>query len=80
MIKSDLGRIKVNGREPVIMTEFETLLVVLRRVLGEEKYNLALQRASEKELSKDGKEIIKKRRKERIAEVTKAILSEMEEK
>ena len=32
------------------MTEFETLLVVLRRVLGEEKYNLVLQRASEDEL------------------------------
>ena len=33
MIKSDFGTIEVDGREPVIMTEFETLLVVLRRVL-----------------------------------------------
>lgn len=48
MIKSDFGTIEVDGREPVIMTEFETLLVVLRRVLGEEKYNLVLQRASER--------------------------------
>lgn len=40
MIKSDLGRIKVNGRASVIMAEFETLLVALRNVLGEEKYNL----------------------------------------
>lgn len=52
MIKSDFGTIEVNGREPVIMTEFETLLVVLRKVLGEEKYNLVLQRASNKELSR----------------------------
>lgn len=46
MIKSDFGTIEVDGREPVIMAEFETLLVVLRRVLREEKYNLVLQRAS----------------------------------
>jgi hypothetical protein len=59
MIKSDFGRIEVNGEEPVIMAEFETLLVVLRKVLGEKKYNLALQRASEKELLKDGKEILR---------------------
>ena len=52
MIKSDFGTIEVNGREPVIMAEFETLLVTLRRVLGEEKYNRALQRANENELSK----------------------------
>lgn len=47
MIKSDFGTIEVNGREPVIMAEFITLLVTLRRVLGEEKYNRALQRANE---------------------------------
>lgn len=54
MIKSDFGTIEVDGREPVIMAEFETLLVALRRVLGEGKYNLALQRASEKELTEKG--------------------------
>lgn len=80
MIKSDFGTIEVDGREPVIMTEFETLLVVLRRVLGEEKYNLVLQRASEEELSKDGKEISRNGKKERMAEVIKAILSGMEDK
>ena len=80
MIKSDFGTREVDGREPVIMTEFETLLVVLRRVLGEEKYNLVLQRASEEELSKDGKEISRNGEKERMAEVIKAILSGMEDK
>lgn len=80
MIKSDLGTIEINGREPVVMTEFETLLVVLRRVLGEKKYNLVLQRASEGELSKDGKEISRNGEKERMAEVIKAILSGMEDK
>ena len=81
MIKSDFGTIEVNGREPVIMTEFETLLVVLRKVLGEEKYNLVLQRASNKELSKDDKEIILRNgEKERMAEVIKAILSGIEDK
>ncbi|WP_304322987.1 hypothetical protein [Phocaeicola plebeius] len=80
MIKSDFGTVEVNGREPVIMAEFETLLVALRRVLGEGKYNLALQRASEKELSKDGKEILRNGEKERIEEVIKAILSGMEDK
>lgn len=80
MIKSDFGRIEVDGREPVIMAEFETLLVTLRRVLGEDKYNLVLQRASEKELSKDGKEISRNGEKERIAEVIKAILIGMEDK
>lgn len=60
MIKSDLGTIEVDGREPVIMAEFETLLVALRRVLGEEKYNLVLQKVSEEELSEDGKEILRK--------------------
>lgn len=80
MIKSDFGTIEVDGRVSVIMAEFETLLVALRRVLGEKKYNFVLQRASEKELSKDGKEILRNGEKERIAEVTKAILSGMEEK
>ena len=62
------------------MAEFETLLVVLRRVLREEKYNLVLQRASEEELSKDGKEISRNDEEERMAEVIKAIFSEMEDK
>lgn len=60
MIKSDFGKIEVGGREPVVMAEFESLLVVLRRALGEEKYNLALQRASNKDLTEKGKEKAKK--------------------
>lgn len=80
MIKSDFGTIKVNGREPVIMAEFETLLVTLRRVLGEEKYNRALQRANENELSKKDTETLRSEEKERMAEVIKAILSGMEDK
>ena len=80
MIKSDLGTIEVNGTDPVIMAEFETLLVALREVLGEKKYNLVLQKASNKELSKDGKEALRNREKERMAEVIKAILSRMEDK
>jgi hypothetical protein len=72
MIKSDLGSIEVNGREPVVMAEFITLLAALRRVLGEEKYNLVLQRASEKELSEDGKEILRKGQKRRVAEALQA--------
>lgn len=55
MIKSDFGSIEVDGRELVIMAEFETLLVALRGVLGEEKYNLVLQEASNKELTEKGK-------------------------
>lgn len=80
MIKSDLGTIEVDGREPVIMAEFETLLVALRRVLGEEKYNRALQRANENELSKKDTETLRSEEKERMAEVIKAILSGMEDK
>lgn len=80
MIKSDFGTIEVDGRDPVIMAEFETLLVVLRRVLGEEKYNLVLQKVSEEELSEDGKEALRNGEKERMAEVIKAILSGMEDK
>lgn len=71
MIKSDFGTIEVDGREPVIMAEFETLLVVLRRVLREEKYNLVLQRASEEELSKDGKEISRNDEEERMEKLSK---------
>ena len=44
MIKSDFGTIEVNGSEPVVIAELTTLLVALRDVLGDEKYNLALQR------------------------------------
>lgn len=80
MIKSDFGTIEVDGREPVIMTEFETLLVVLRRVLGEEKYNLVLQRASEKELTDKGEEALRKGQKRRVAEALSAFLSGMEDK
>lgn len=80
MIKSDFGTVEVNGTKLVIMAEFETLLVALRRVLGEEKYNLVLQRASEKELTEKGKEALRKGQKERMAEVIKAILSGMEDK
>ncbi len=80
MIKSDLGSIEINGREPVIMAEFETLLVALRRVLGEEKYNLVLQKVSEEELSEDGKEILRKGQKRRVAEALQAFLSGMEDK
>ena len=80
MIKSDFGRIEVNGEEPVIMAEFETLLVVLRKVLGEKKYNLVLQEASNKELTEKGEKALRNGGKERIAEVTKAILSGMEDK
>lgn len=72
MIKSDFGTIEVNGTEPVIMTEFETLLVALRRVLEEEKCNLVLQRVSEEELSEDGKEILRKGQKRRVAEALQA--------
>lgn len=72
MIKSDFVTIEVDGREPVIMAEFETLLVALRRVLGEEKYNLVLQRVSEEELSEDGKEILRKGQKRRVAEALQA--------
>lgn len=72
MIKSDFGRIEVVGREPVIMAEFESLLVVLRKVLGEKKYNLVLQRVSEEELSDDGKEILRKGQKRRVAEALQA--------
>ena len=80
MIKSDFGTIEVDGREPVIMAEFETLLVALRRVLGEEKYNRALQRANDSVESKKDTETLKNEEKERMAEVIKAIFSEMEDK
>ena len=80
MIKSDSGTIKVNGRKPVIMAEFETLLVALREVLGEEKYNLALQEASNMELSEKCKETSRNGEKERLVEALKTFLSEMEDK
>ena len=80
MITSDLGTIEVDGREPVIMAEFITLLVALRNALGEEKYNRALQRANDSVESKKDTETLKNEEKERMAEVIKAILSGMEEK
>lgn len=66
--------IEVDGREPVIMAEFESLLVALRNLLGEKKYNLVLQEASNKELSKDGKEISRKGETERLVEALKTFL------
>lgn len=80
MIKSDFETIEVDGREPVIMAEFITLLAALRNVLGEEKYNLALQRANDRVESKKDTDTLKNEEKERMAEVIKAILSGMEDK
>lgn len=80
MIKSDFGTIEINGREPVVMAEFETLLVALRDVLGEKKYNTALQMANDKAESKKDTDTFKSEEKERMAEVIKAILSGMEDK
>jgi hypothetical protein len=80
MIKSDFGTVEVNGREPVIMAEFITLLAVLRNALGEEKYNRALQRANDRVDSKKDTDTLKNEEKERMAEVIKAILSGMEDK
>lgn len=80
MIKSDFGTIEVDGRERVIMAEFETLLVALRRVLGEEKYNRALQRANDSVEQKKDTDTLKNEEKERMAEVIKAISSGMEDK
>ncbi len=77
MIKSDFGTIEINGREPVVMAELTTLLVALRDVLGDEKYNLALQRANDRSECKKDTETLKS---ERMAEVIKAILSGMEDK
>lgn len=80
MIKSDFGTIEVNGREPVVIAELTTLLVALRDVLGEKKYNLALQRANDKAESKKDTDTLKNEEKERMAEVIKAILGGMEDK
>ncbi len=80
MIKSDFGTIEVDGIEPVIMAEFESLLVALRGILGEKEYNLVLQRASEKELTDKDKEALRKGQKRRVAEALQAILSGMEDK
>lgn len=80
MIKSDLGTIEINGREPVIMAEFTTLLAALRNALGEKQYNRALQRANDRVESKKDTDTLKNEEKERMAEVIKAILSGMEDK
>lgn len=80
MIKSDFGTIEANGREPVIMAEFITLLAALRNVLGEKQYNRALQRANDSVESKKDTDTLKNEEKERMAEVVKAILSRMEDK
>ena len=47
MIKSDFGTVEVTGLKPVVMAEFEQLLEVLRRELGEEDYSLILQDAKQ---------------------------------
>ena len=80
MIKSDFGTVEVNGKEPVIIAEFITLLATLRNALGEKKYNRALQRANDSVESKKDTETLKNEEKERMAEVIKAIFSEMEDK
>lgn len=80
MIKSDFGRIEVNGKEPIVMAEFESLLVALRGVLGEKKYNLVLQEASKKELTEKGEEALRKGQKRRSVEALQAFLSGMEDK
>lgn len=80
MIKSDFGTIEVSGTKLVVMAEFESLLVALRGVLGEKCYNLALQDASNKELSKKDTEILKNGEKKCMADVIAAILSRMEDK
>lgn len=75
MIKSDSGTIEVDGIVPAIMAEFETILVTMREVLGEEGYNLVLQRANEKELSEKNKETLRKC----MAKGINDALSEMED-
>ena len=80
MIKSDFGRIEVNGKEQIVMAEFEILLVALRGVLGEKKYNLVLQEASKKELTEKGEEALRKGQKRRLVEALQAFLSGMEDK
>ena len=75
MIKADSGAIEVDGIMPAIAAEFETILVTMRNVLGEEKYNLVLQRANEKDLSEKGKEALQKGMEKAIEDA----LSKMEE-
>lgn len=73
MIKSDFGTIEVNGRVPVIMAEFITLLATLRNVLGEKRYNRALQRANDSVEQKKDTDTLKNEEKERIAKAIKRI-------
>lgn len=80
MIKSDFGTIEINGSEPVVMAELETLLVALRNALGEKQYNRALQRANDSVEQKKDTDTLKNEEKERMAEVIKAVLSGMEDK
>ena len=80
MIKSDLGTIEINGREPVVMAEFITLLAALMNALGEKQYNRALQRANDSVEQKKDTDTLKNEEKECMAEVIKAILSGMEDK
>lgn len=66
MIKSELGRTEVKGPGHVVMAEFITLLKALKDILGDEKYNQALQRADNKKpLGKDA-DILSKKEKEQI--------------
>lgn len=73
MIKSDFGTIEVNGRVPVIMAEFITLLATLRNVLEEKRYNRALQRANDSVEQKKDTDTLKNEEKERIAKAIKRI-------
>lgn len=73
MIKSDFGTIEVNERVPVIMAEFITLLATLRNVLGEKRYNRALQRANDSVEQKKDTDTLKNEEKERIAKAIKRI-------
>lgn len=56
MIKSNLGTVEVTGLKPVVMAEFEQLLEVLRRELGEEFYNMVLQDANKSKQFSDESE------------------------
>lgn len=75
MIKSELGRVQVEGPKPVVVAEFVTLLKALKDALGDKDYSKALQRVDNEKA-----DTLSDEEKERIAEVIKAILSGMEDK
>lgn len=79
MIKSELGRTEVKGTIPVIMTDLVILLGTLKGILGDECYNLALQKADKRDhLGKDA-DTLSDEEKERIAKAIKRIFG-MEDK